>query len=213
MARLFNGTSQSIECVAPVTAVPLTICAWVYPTSAITSVVAAISTHSGAGSRFQLNFNASAWLFQAVAVDNAPANAFSEVSFSGALNTWYHVAAVYASSTSRTAYVNGMAGPVSSTSIVTSAPTRFNIGGRYSTGTLGGFFSGAQAEVSIHNAALTAEEIADLAQGFNPRLIRPQSRVYWNRLIRHSQDLQRGASLTDIGGATSASDHPRIIYP
>lgn len=69
------------------------------------------------------------------------------------------------------------------------------------------------AEPGLWSVALSAAEIASLAIGFDPRLIRPQNCVYWNRLIRHSQDLQRSASLTDIGGATTASDHPRIIYP
>jgi hypothetical protein len=211
MAYEFNGSSDAMEFgSAPVAAVPLTICAWVRPAAAVISVVAAISTHTGAASRFQLNFNASLWTFQAVAVDDAAVSAFSEVSFSGSLGSWYHVAAVYASSTNRTAYVNGTAGAVSSTSIVTAAPTRFNIGGRYSGGVLGGFFNGAIAEVSLYNAALTPDEIIALYDGFRPDLIRPRNLILYPDLIRTLRDRRSGSLLSAIGSPTIVP-HPRRI--
>ncbi len=75
------------------------------------------------------------------------------------------------------------------------------------------FFAGGLAEVAVWNAALTAGEIAALAKCFNPRLIRPQSIVYFNRLINESLDIRGGLALTNVGGATTVATHPKIIYP
>jgi hypothetical protein len=211
MARTFNGTSQSIECVSPVSSVPLTISAWVYPTTVgINQVAASVGVGSG-GNRFQMGVNLITNQIEATAVQSGTAG-IAAFPATIALNQWHHICAVFSSSTSRTAYFNGVAGTPNTTSIAPSGVNRINIGARYNT-TLGLFFSGAIAEVSVYNAELSAEEIADLAQGFNPRLIRPQNRVHWNRLIRESQDIQRGAALTEIGGATTVATHPRIIYP
>jgi hypothetical protein len=210
MARTFNGTSQSIECVAPVTAVPLTIACWFYPTSSAAAVVCSIG-QSGATDRFQLGSNPGGSALNATTVQSGVAQT-AALSSSIPLNTWHHGAAVFSAINSRQSFLNGTGSTVNTGSSTPSGINRLNISGAYAP-SLVAIFTGQLAELCVWNAALTAEEISDLAQGFNPRLIRPQNRVYWNRLIRHSQDLQRGASLTDIGGATTVSDHPRIIYP
>lgn len=98
-------------------------------------------------------------------------------------------------------------------SVSVSGINRTNLSGRINGGAIGAFFNGSLAEACIWNAALTAAEIAELAAGFNPRLIRPQSIVYFNRLINESLDIRGGLALTNVGGATAVATHPRIIYP
>jgi hypothetical protein len=210
MARTFNGTTQSIECTAPVTAVPLTIACWVNTSSPAAQVICSVGA-SGAVDRFQISFLPNSPVINATTVQGATVGSAS-LNTSIALNTWHHVAGVFSATNSRQVFFNGTGSTVNTTTVTPSGISLFNISGALPP-SLVAFFAGGTAEVLLWNDALTAEEIAALAKGFNPRLIRPQSRVYWNRLIRESQDIQRGAALTDIGGATSVSTHPRIIYP
>ena len=127
-----------------------------------------------------------------------------------AANTWIHGAAVYSSTTLRTVYISTSTA-VSSTASVT-APTinNFYIGAGWQTPSgVGLFFDGLLAESGVWRAALTADEIASLARGVSPSLVRPQSLAFYAPLIRELADARGGASLTNNGGATVAN-HPRV---
>ncbi len=211
MARTFNGTNDSIEAAsAPVTAVPLTIACWFYPTSSAGVAVISLGV-SGGSDRFQMSCVPGSTPVAAASVQSGVA---SQSSFSGtaSLNQWHHGAAVFASSTSRTAYFNGSAATANTTASTPAGINRFNISGRYLT-TLGAFFQGAIAEVGVWNAALNANEIASLSKGFPCRLVRPSALVFYSRLIRNVMDIRNGVALSELGTGTTASDHPRIIYP
>ena len=69
-------------------------------------------------------------------------------------------------------------------------------------------WSGEQCETAIWSAVLTAGEINSLVKGFSPRLIRPQSLVFYPRGIRDIMDI-KGCVITPTGTTTSA--HPRVI--
>jgi hypothetical protein len=209
MARTFNGTSQSIECATPITGAPFTMSCWFRPTSNAGVALLSIGINGGTD-RFQMSCIANSTPVTAAAVQSGTTGQ-SVASGTAALDTWHHGAAVFTSSTSRIAYFNGTAGAENTTSAAPSGVALFNIAARWFTA-LGGFFPGSIAEVVMWNAALSASEIASLAKGFNPRLIRPQNCVYLNRLIRESQDIERAATLTDVGGATTVATHPRLIY-
>ena len=71
--------------------------------------------------------------------------------------------------------------------------------------------NGLIAEVGIWNVALTAEEIASLADGMTCDKVRPQSLVFYAPLVRDLQDQKGGLTITNNNGATVAN-HPRI-YP
>jgi hypothetical protein len=209
MARLFNGTNASLESAAPVTAVPLTICAWVYPTTAgINQVAASVGVGSGSD-RFQVVVNLIANQIEATAVQSGTAGV-AAFPATIAINQWHHVCAVFSSFTRRTAYFNGVPGTPNTTSIAPSGVNRINIGARYNT-TLGLFFSGAIAELGVWNAELTADEIGAHAKGFSADQIRPGNLAYYADLIRDIRDLRGGLSITEIGTATTVVDHPRIF--
>ena len=211
MARTFNGTNDSIEAAsAPVTAVPLTIACWFYPTSSAGMAVVSLGV-SGGSDRFQMSCVPGSTPVGAASVQSGTA---SQSSFSGtaALNQWHHAAAVFASSTSRTAYFNGSAATANTTASTPTGINRLNISGRYLT-TLGAFFQGAIAEVGIWNVALTADEITSLSKGFPCRLVRPSALVFYSRLIRNVMDIRNGVALSELGTGTTDSRHPRIIYP
>ena len=65
------------------------------------------------------------------------------------------------------------------------------------------------AEVGIWNVALTAEEIASLADGFTCDKVRPQSLVFYAPLVRDLIDHKGGLTITNNNTATVAA-HPRV---
>lgn len=122
---------------------------------------------------------------------------------------WNHAAGVFLSSTSRTPYLNGTAGPTNTTSI--GAQTGMNdlqLGTRYAPG-FGLYLTGTIAEAGVWSVELSAAEIASLAKGLSPRLVRPQSLVFYAPLIRDLVDVRGGLAITNNNGATVAN-HPRV---
>ena len=69
--------------------------------------------------------------------------------------------------------------------------------------------NGLIAEVGIWNVALTADEIASLADGMTCDKVRPQSLVFYAPLVRELQDVKGGLTITNNNGATVAN-HPRV---
>lgn len=124
-------------------------------------------------------------------------------------NVWQHVAGVFSSQTSRRTYLNGVAGTENTTDIGSqNTATDILIGARRNTG-IGNYFQGSIAEVGIWNAALTADEIASLADGITCDKVRPQSLVFYAPLTRELQDVRGGLSITNNNTATVAN-HPRV---
>jgi hypothetical protein len=72
-------------------------------------------------------------------------------------------------------------------------------------------WNGILAEFGVWDAILTAEEMASLAQGCSPLLIRPASLVAYQPLTGTPCDFVAGGPTTVVG--TAEQDHPRIIYP
>lgn len=120
-----------------------------------------------------------------------------------------HIAAVFSSTTNRIGYINGAAGTANTTSVGTATPDRIVVGARLNSA-FSQFTNGDIAEVGLWNGALTAAEIAGLAEGFSPAKMRAASLVYELRLIRTIQDIRRGLAMTNNNGVTIAP-HPRII--
>lgn len=59
------------------------------------------------------------------------------------------------------------------------------------------------------NAKLDAAEIAALAKGFSPSLIRPSALLEYAPLIRDANEIRTGLAATLTG--TTVSDHPRVF--
>jgi hypothetical protein len=82
------------------------------------------------------------------------------------------------------------------------------IGTRFGT-SLGIYGNADICEVGVWSTGLTADEIASLARGVSPSLVRPQSLVFYAPLIREPVDFLGGLTLTNTNGAT-VSNHARI---
>jgi hypothetical protein len=199
---------------APVTAAPLTIAGWFYPTStAATSTIAAIHTNGGTH-RFQLFFDPtaagnrlSAFIVDSVGTDEA---SDATAGFGGITqNTWQHAAGVYSSTTNRTVYYNGAIGSIVGTQARSpSGVNEIGIGARYNT-TLSSYANARFADIGIWNVALTAAEIASLAKGMTCDKVRPQSLVFYAPLVRDLVDVKGGLTITNNNTATVAN-HPRV---
>jgi hypothetical protein len=131
-------------------------------------------------------------------------NSFASVALPGT-NQWFNALGVFASTTSRTAYADTTAGTPSTISRSITTEISIRIGAR----SVGNFFTGQLAEFAIWNAALTADEINSLAQGFKPTRIRPQSLLYYVPLVREIHEVRSGITFTAVN-APVVFAHPRV---
>lgn len=213
MARSLNGINDALRSTsAPVTAAPLTIACWFRQNTSAAQLLVSIGVNGGID-RFQMFTNGPGTLAVVAQIlanghPGTGANAF--VSGTPSAGQWHHAAAVFASSTSRTAYWNGAGGTPETTAVAPSGVNSVVIGARYNT-TLGAYFAGGIAEVAIWNDALTAEEIAAHAAGFSADQIRLGALVYYADLIRDLRDLRGGLTISELGTGTAFAEHPRII--
>lgn len=208
-----------------ITATPLTIAARVYPT-AVTShqfIAGLYYTSAGIGTAHD------GWAFRiAITTGNIEAicgngvtNA-TAVSASGVTtNAWNHIVAKFVSSTSRYAYLNGVAGSQNTGNIAPSAnPDKTAIGVQIrEDGSLNQAATASRiAEVGFWNTDLTDAEIAALAKGVSPLLIRFQNLVAYYPLIRGDSsgdepNPKDAAYKMTEQGTISVQPHPPVFMP
>ena len=201
MAYEFDGTTQYlVTSSTPITGTPLTLACWGIKNIASGGRELVGLVDSTGSDRIVLDFVDTG---VAARVNAAVANAGSNT-----LGVWRHAAGVFASSTSRTAYANGVAGGTNTTNVTPTAINSISIGAR-GVSPVSNYHDGLIAEVGIWSAALNAAEIASLADGVTCDRVRPQSLVFYAPLIRNLQDVRDGLTITNTNGATVA-DHTRV---
>jgi hypothetical protein len=202
MAGGFNGSTQYlIGGSAPVSAVPLTMACWFIGNSTLTGALMSLGTNGGTA-RYSLVAAGTAGgdPIQAGTTNSGGTGANGTTSTGFTTGPWYHACGVFASTTSRSAYLNG-AGKGTDTTSITASADRTLIGARINGGTVGAFYTGRVADAAIWNIDLTDAEVASLATGMSPLLIRPQSLVFYAPLYRNFVDY-KGMSLTNTAGVT-----------
>jgi hypothetical protein len=125
------------------------------------------------------------------------------------LNTWNHACGVFSNTSNRTVYLNGGNNVTNTVTSNVTNQSNISIGARYIGGVVGLFADILIAEVGIWNVALTAAEVASLADGMTCDKVRPQSLVFYAPLVRDLQDVRGGLTITNNNGATVAN-HPRV---
>lgn len=218
MARTFNGTTQYLEGVAPTSLVSgaFTMAAWARTSKstltnqAVMGLANAVSDHqsvlligNNGGGAIHLLFQEKGATTISAALSATPV----------AINTWYHMGGVHLTNASRRAYLNGVVGTGDSTDDgAIDTPTRFDTGVLNPTAGLTGFLEGTVAEVAIWNIALTAAEMAALASGISPLLMRPANLVRYNHLFGYSPepDVMSSGSLA-LTAAPTVGTHPTAI--
>ena len=201
----FDGTDDSVDGSGSLlTAVPITIAAWIYPANTNANKVAVWLGDNGGA-----QWNA----FYIIPSNNAKLSAVSANNnvFSGAdstsiysANTWYHICGVFASSMSRTIYFNGVNEVTNTTSSTPVGIDSFFIGKHGVTGG-GSLMNGQITEVAIWNVALTDAEVALLAssriKGI-PLQVRPANLKLYYPMDDQSQGTSAdGTTIRDYSGS------------
>ena len=127
--------------------------------------------------------------------------------------TTYHAAGTWASSTSREVFLDGVSDGTNTTSKNPTGIDDFSIGAQYfNNGAPSEEFDGRIAHPAIWNVVLTDEEIASLAAGASPLLIRPASLVLYVPLDRRGAiDLMGSVALSADGTPTFSEDLSDIV--
>lgn len=217
MAINFAGGTKylSISGTPPVTAPPFTVGCWFKAPDITSNSPLFYIGNSGSTSDF-FAINAQGGLAgDPVSIRTHSGGALDQcnTSTSFSANTWHHACGVWTSTTSRTAYLDA-GGAVTTTA--SKAPSGVNLMGIGATLDASPNYGEAiVAEVGLWNVALTAADVAMLAKGVSPLLVRPDALVAYWPLLRNSDpsvDRVGGYSMAWTGGPTEA-EHPRIYYP
>lgn len=180
MARLFaSASSQSMERLTGIVlGEPLTVSAWVKETTQVVGVIFWLGDKDVTNERYQLYLGAGSGNKLSCFAQDAGASGESVTTAASTAGVWAHCAGVWASETSRTAYLNGVAATTNTTAVSVSGIDAVALG--YNKGSAAAYLNAAVAEVGVWNVALTADEIAALSKGVSPLLIRPTSLIaYW----------------------------------
>jgi hypothetical protein len=197
----------------PLTGYPLTVAGWFNTTNA-GALQRPISMQDAGASKlvgFLVGYPGAGQFTTQIAMSTG--NVLPTSSGTVTANTWQHGAHVSASSSNHTVYLDGG----NSTNDTTlrgfeSGMDRIYLG----TANAGAIhnFGGLLAEFGIWDAALDADEIAALAKGLSPLMVRPESLLFYAPLqSRASPEIEligrRELTLT----GTTVADHPRIYTP
>jgi len=171
MARGEFGAANYLNAsVVPVSAAPLTIAFWMYPLSAINQVPFSLARPSN-NDCFMCYMTSSNGLRFYVRQTDSVAQA---VGPNYTTNAWQHVALVTGSSSSRYCYRSGTPGSEETTTKAPVLITQTTIGA-WKHAVVAYPFDGYVAEVGIWDVALTTDEVAALAGGLEPAMIRRAS--------------------------------------
>lgn len=211
MAYDFDGTDDYIEATSAVlTAAPLTLACWFNSDSATVSQALLSLSSANGQNRFILQAAGAATGDPVRAITtaaNAGSNADSPTGYTA--NTWHHAAATFQSSSHRRAFIDGVGGTAETTTRLPDQINSTRIGHTIVASARGQFTNGRIAEACIWNVALDDAEIASLADGYRPSLIRPSAIVFYAPLIREVADYERALSLTTSGALVAV--HTRRI--
>ena len=182
MARSFaNASSEYLRVSsAVVTATPLTLACW-FNVNNVTAEHTLISICDDATNTNMFALNASGVQagdpVRAYATTGVGAFAVTTTGYTA--STWHHAAGVFTSSTDRAAFIDGGSKGTATDDLTPTGLDRTAIAvlDRLSPAS---YVDGEIAEAAIWDAALTDGEVASLAAGYSPLLIRPTSlKAYW----------------------------------
>lgn len=215
MSRSFDGSTTSLDNSgsAPVTAVPLTIVCWFKPAAVGSQVTLVGLDTTGTGNhQFELIVNSS---------NQVGANTRSTTSASGLTTgtvtngAWNMCGAVFASATSRRAYLNGELGSASGVNLTPSGINEIRVGkSRASSGAFDQFANGLIAYCWIWSVDLSETDLDSLynsgSGGVDPSTVQGANLVWRSDLLLNESpepDAIGSIDLT-VTAATFSSDNP-----
>jgi len=224
MARYF--TAASIEYLrtsaGTISGFPFSFAGWFYPTTAaVNSTILSVGDKDDDDSHCTLRLDMNLGTPRVAATINDYGAGTARAAHSTTqcpAGSWYHGCAVFVSTTSRSAYLNG-SGKGSDANVCV-APFNhdcFTIGAPAGSKPEWAPFDGALAWLAAWNVALIDDEAAQLALGICPLLIRPQSLVgYWPLGGLHGandNDIVGGFHMTAYNTPTWAEHPGGLWYP
>lgn len=221
MALVFNGTNAKLQYVAGaaiVGALPVTVFAWIRPSSAAMTKAGCVGglgdgSFQG-GLELVLGGNDANDPFYASSRESGTA-VYDAAALGAAANTWQPCMGVFTSNTSRTARVNAGSAATGTTSNAPNAANmwRINVGCRPSTvDTV--WFDGEIAEFAIWSSALTQTDYDALAAGATPSTISPGTLIdYWDLTNQASTQTGINGRVLTASNTTQASTHPPVTAP
>lgn len=214
MSRDFTASNQRLEYAgAVVSAYPCTMACWFYSTAITTvqTLMGVVNSGNSAWQRLALFGTVAGDPVRAQTSNGGAANADTTTGYSA--NTWHHACGVFTSATSRAAFIDGGSKGTDATSraFPTIANTRFASIDASTTQTM----AGRIAEAAIWNVALTDDEVAALAKGICPLLVRPSAIVaYWPLYGAASPEPELvGKQEMTLVNSPAQGEHPRILRP
>lgn len=218
MARDFNGSTQYLtNANAVVSGTPLTLACWFRSDDVANAYTLMCVEKPGPANpeffRITLRGNLAGDPVTARAQVGVTAGVAQTTSGFSA-STWHHACAVFTDATNRAVFLDGGNKGTESTNAAPSGLTTTSIGTDFVTGSAGRHMAGLIAEAGVWNVALSDTEVAILALGVSPLLVRPQSLVaYWPLIGRTSPeiDLVGGYGMT-LTNAPTVAVHPRVLY-
>lgn len=219
MARDFNGSTGYLTkavALAP-SAYPVTFACWFYPDSdTVAGDLMSVTDLSSTADGLRLLYRGDA----SNTFDGGVRGAGSQVTVSStatvAAGQWCHVCVVFASATSRSIYVNGADKQTNATN---KSPTWANLDttsvGCYRSTSVVNPVNGKIAEAGFWLAELTDSEVAALADGCAPSMIRPDALVGYPPIFGRSSpeyDMFSDTGWT-VTGTAPQSEHPPMRYP
>ena len=162
---LVAASSQYLDiATAVVTTTPLTMACWVNLTSVLAQGIMSVYD-SGVNNQNRHDLcirNAGSRPVARTTASDGTSNESGAPAIDMSTNTWYHLAGVFASATSRFCYRDGNAGTEGTTSKAPSTLNATALGGFIDTASTG-FMGGMIMEAAVWDVALSAAEIAALA--------------------------------------------------
>ncbi len=218
MARSFDGSADYLSASsAAITAYGYSMAAWFKTSSfASSNYFFQFGNTGNADNRAGINFISTGAL--ECSVRNAAATRTWRTTATASTGTWVHAVGTFTSTSTITAYLNGNGAGSYPAATSATWPT-FNttsIGALRRSSLL--YALGDVAECAVWSAVLSNAEIDQLANGYCPLLVRPQSLVnYWPLHGRAGAAGDEEDWFGSLAMAQTSSpgvvDHPRIIYP
>ena len=208
MAREFTTGEYLQDSFTEISTFPFTVCCWAITNNTSTAqVIMQLGNGTTLADSWALLFRPDVGgdpvQFRAEG-DAGVTTADSTTSFSS--GTWHHVCGVATSASSRTIYLDGGSSASDTTTNNVSLPTDLNFGSDFAGGN--SLNTGSVAEMAFWNVSLTAVEIASLAAGASPQLVRPGSLTRGCRFLRSGNDdldYMSGGSFTQTGTVDQVS--------
>lgn len=215
MARLFvAGSSQYVTGTVPgVASDPASFSCMFRPaTLGANQVLMSVNSPTAQG-RMQFIVNPSRQLV-IQRVNNSGANDSAVSSAALTVGAWHHcVGVIPATGGNLRVYLNGVevVGMSNSGAAMSLGTPLMIIGARASSGFFGLFMNGEIAEAGFWNTELTQAEAYSLAAAVTPDQVRLGNLVFYADLVRDIRDLKGGIVLTENGGSTAVTNHPRVF--